>query len=139
MIKKLLSSTTLSINSTDLTALILRLSFGLLMLTHGFPKMLKLINGNLEFADPLGIGIVASLTLTVFSEVVCSILIILGLWTRFALIPLIITMLVAVFIVHANDDLGTKEMGLLYLFAYLSLFFLGSGKYSLDRLLDRTK
>ncbi|SHF76985.1 putative oxidoreductase [Flavobacterium segetis] len=139
MIKKFLLPASWSTNSPDFAALLLRLSFGLLMLTHGFPKMLKLINGNFEFADPLGIGIAASLTLTVFSEVICSILIILGLWLRLALIPLIITMIVAVFIVHANDDLGTKEMGLLYLFAYISLFLLGSGKYSLDRLLDKIK
>lgn len=137
MIQKLFSPTTWSANATDFAALLLRLSLGLLMLSHGIPKLMKLMNGNMEFGDPIGIGVPASLTLTVFAEVVCSILLVIGLWTRLALIPLIITMFVAVFIVHINDDLGTKELAFLYLFAYIALFLLGSGKYAIDAILKR--
>lgn len=137
MIQKLLSPTSWSTNAPDWASLILRLSLGLLMLSHGIPKLMKLMGGNMEFGDPIGIGVPASLTLTVFSEVVCSVLIILGLWTRLALIPLIITMLVAAFIIHINDDLGTKEIALLYLFGYCALFLLGSGKYAFDAVLKR--
>ena len=137
MIQKLLSPTSWSTNAPDWASLILRLSLGLLMLSHGIPKLMKLLSGNMEFSDPIGIGVPASLTLTVFSEVVCSLLIIIGLWTRLALIPLIITMLVASFIIHINDDLGTKELALLYLFGYCALFLLGSGTFSIDAALKR--
>lgn len=137
MIQKLFSPTSWSANATDWASLILRLTLGLLMLSHGIPKLMKLMNGTMEFGDPIGIGVPASLTLTVFAEVVCSLLIVIGLWTRLALIPLIITMAVAVFIVHINDDLGTMESALMYLLSYSALFLLGSGTYSMDAALKR--
>ncbi|MFV8336033.1 DoxX family protein [Flavobacterium sp. RSP29] len=137
MIQKLFSPTSWTVNATDWASLILRLTLGLLMLSHGIPKLMKLLNGTMEFGDPIGIGAPASLTLTVFAEVVCSLFIVIGLWTRLALIPLIITMAVAVFIVHINDDLGTMEAGLMYLLCYCALFLLGSGTYSMDAVLKR--
>jgi putative oxidoreductase len=137
MIQKLFSPSSWSANATDWASLILRLTLGLLMLSHGIPKLMKLLNGTMEFGDPIGIGVPASLTLTVFAEVFCSILIIIGFWTRLALIPLIITMAVAVFIVHINDDLGTMESALMYLLSYTALFLLGSGTYSMDAVLKR--
>ncbi|RDI58111.1 DoxX family protein [Flavobacterium glaciei] len=137
MIQKLISSSTWSAKATDWASLILRLTFGLLMLSHGIPKLMKLMDGNMEFGDPIGIGVPASLALTVFAEVLCSALLVIGLWTRLALIPLIITMAVAAFIVHIADDLGSMEPALLYLLSYCALFLLGSGKYSIDAVLKK--
>ena len=137
MIQKLLSPISWSANATAWASLILRLTLGLLMLSHGIPKLMKLVNGTMEFGDPIGIGVPASLALTVFAEVLCSLLIIAGLWTRIALIPLIITMAVAAFIVHINDDLGTIEPALMYLLPYIALFLIGSGTYSMDTVLKR--
>jgi putative oxidoreductase len=117
--------------------LILRLSIGVLMLTHGVPKLVRLLDGNLKFSDPIGIGSTASLILTVFSEVICSVLIFLGLGTRLASIPLIITMIVIIFIVHGNNPLLSQINLLLYLLGYIALLISGSGKYSLDYLLQR--
>ena len=139
MFQKLISPARWSADATDYTSLILRLTLGLLMLTHGYPKLMKLMSGDIKFGDPIGIGITASLALTVFAEFFCSLLLVAGLWTRLAIIPLIITMLVAVFIVHAQDGMSKKEAGLMYLFPYIALFFLGSGKFSLDALLRRNK
>lgn len=137
MLQKLFSPTQWSSNASDWASLILRLTLGLLMLTHGFSKLMNLTSGTMEFADPIGIGVPASLALTVFAEFLCSILIVIGLWTRLALIPLIITMLVAVFIVHQNDGLADMEHGLMYLLSYFALFLLGSGAYSIDAFLKR--
>lgn len=137
MLQKLFSPSTWSVNATDWASLILRLTLGLLMLSHGIPKLMNLMNGPVEFGDPIGIGVTSSLALTVFAEFLCSVLIVVGLWTRLALIPLIITMVVAVFIVHINDDLGKMEPGLMYLLSYCALFLLGSGTYSIDALLKR--
>ncbi|WP_414000314.1 DoxX family protein [Flavobacterium sp. W1B] len=137
MIQKLVSPISWSANAAAWSSLILRLTLGLLMLSHGIPKLINLINGNMEFGDPIGIGAPASLILTVFAEVLCSILIIIGLWTRLALIPLIITMAVAVFIIHINDSLGTMEPALMYLLSYCALFLLGSGTFSIDAVLKK--
>ena len=103
----------------DLSLLLVRLAAGGFMFTHGFGKLQKLVNGNFEFGDPIGLGPEISLGLTVFAEILCAFLVLVGLFTRLAVIPLIITMLVAVFIVHADHDFGKKELGLFYLINYL--------------------
>jgi putative oxidoreductase len=114
--------------------LVSRVLISVFMLTHGWPKLMRFFSeDSIRFADPLGVGVIPSLLLAVFSEVVCSLFIILGLGTRAASIPLIITMAVAAFVVHADDPFARKEMALLYLLAYIMLLILGSGKYSIDR------
>jgi putative oxidoreductase len=137
MLQKLLSTGRWSANATDWASLILRITLGCLMLHHGIPKLNKMLSGDMGFADPIGIGEPASLVLTVFAEFLCSILIVIGLGTRFALIPLIITMLVAVFIVHAPDSMDKKEHGLMFLLPYCALFLLGAGKFSIDAYLKK--
>jgi len=52
-------------------------------------------------------------------------------------VPLIITMLVAAFVVHSADGFREQEVALLYLLIYFTLFITGSGKYSLDRQLEK--
>jgi putative oxidoreductase len=123
--------------SMDAGLLILRLAVGGLMLTHGWPKLAGFTERMDRFADPLGIGSTSSLGLAVFAEVFCSVLLMLGLLTRLSLIPLIITMGVAVFVIHANDPFSKQELGLLYLLPYLTLFFTGPGKYSVDKMMGK--
>ena len=121
----------------DVWLLLLRLGVGAFMLTHGLPKLERLLEGNAQgFPDPIGLGATLSLVLTIFAEVICSVLIMLGLATRLASLPLIFTMLVAVFIVHVDDPFSRMEMGLLYLLIYFTLLVLGSGKYSVDRFIS---
>lgn len=122
-------------NSTSYNSglLLLRVGFSGMMLTHGIPKLLKMISGDFSFGDPIGIGEPASLVLAVLGEVLFPILVIIGFKTRLAAIPVIITMAVAAFIVHAADPLGTKEMAILYLIAFIAIALLGAGKYSIDK------
>lgn len=120
-------------NKMSFGLLIVRLVVGVLMLSHGMGKFENLIAGGIiQFPDPLGIGATYSLALAVFSEVFCSILIIFGLLTRFAAIPLLITMLVAAFIVHIGDGLAKQELALLYSILYIVVIISGAGKYSVD-------
>ena len=130
--------TNLNLPKTDFALLLFRLAIGGMMLVHGIPKLLQLFSGEeIVFANPLMIGDTASLALAVFAEVICSVLIILGLGTRLAVIPLIITMAVAILVVHVTDGFQAQELGLLYLICYLVLFYTGSGKYSLDYIFTR--
>ena len=78
-----------------------------------------------------------SLMLTIFAEFFCSILIVLGLFTRYAAIPLLITMIVAVFVIHAEDEIGDKEMAIIYLAVYVILILNGAGKFSVDKFISK--
>jgi putative oxidoreductase len=89
-------------------------------------------DGPIRFPDPIGVGATASLLLAVFSEVFCSILLIFGIGTRLAAIPLLITTLVAALIVHANDGFGKQELPLLYSAIYVVIAIAGAGKISID-------
>lgn len=116
----------------NLGVLILRLTLGCLMLTHGYPKFEKLLSGDTSFANPIFLGEATSLMLTVFAEFVCSLLLIFGFLTRPALVFLAVTMAVAVFIVHADDGMTKQELPFLYLAGYICLLFTGPGKFSVD-------
>ena len=112
---------------------LLRFTFSAMMLFHGIPKLLNLIQGTLMKSDPIGIGVLATTVLVVIAEAICPLLIIIGYKTRFASIPVIITMGVAAFIVHGADPIGVKEKALLFLFAFVAIALLGAGKHSVDR------
>ena len=121
-------------DQNHIAKLLLRIAFGGFMLTHGIPKMMKLFaGGEIQFADPIGLGATVSLILTVFAEVICAALILIGFKTKWATYPLIITMLVAAFIVHGNDPFGKKEFALLYAVWFLAISLLGACKFSIDR------
>jgi putative oxidoreductase len=116
--------------------LILRVALGVFMAgLHGWGKLGMLTDGAVAFADPIGIGVGASLVLATFAEFACSILLVLGLFTRLACVPLIVTMAVAAFIVHGGDPWGEKELAYIYLAGYLTLLLTGPGKFSVDALI----
>ena len=122
----------------DIALLIARVGIAALMLTHGIPKLMMLFSGApIQFPPVFGMSAEFSLVLTVLAEVFGSIFLLAGLFTRLAVIPLISTMLVAALLIHSADPLSAKEPALLYLTTYLVLLFGGSGKYSVDYLLQK--
>ena len=130
---KLLKSEAINI---DVSLLILRLSVGGLILLHGIGKLQDLTNGNTNFFDefdPCGFGGYTMLLLAVISEFLCSLLVIFGVFFRIALIPLIVTMVMAFFVFHANDDLMDKELPLVYLICLVVLMLSGAGKYKIAK------
>jgi putative oxidoreductase len=118
--------------------LLLRVGLGLMMfLGHGLDKLTGFADKAERFADPLGVGSTTSLALTVFAEVVCSVLLVVGLGTRLAALVLAFTMGVAAFVVHAGDDFGNREKALLYLAGYALLALAGGGRFAFDSLLPK--
>ncbi len=123
--------------SVDIVILLARVSIAVLMLVHGLPKLGMLFSAEpIQFPAVLGMTSELSLALTVFAEVFCSILLLVGFGTRLAAIPLIITMLVAVLYIHAADPFAKQELGIHYLLVYVLLLITGSGRYSIDYLLQ---
>ena len=121
-------------NINDLGLLLLRLSVGVVMLMeHGLPKMKNFTYLSQNFPDPIGVGSYLSVSLAIFSELFCSIFLIVGLFTRFNALMLFVTMAVAFFIQHGGDPFKAKELAFLYGVIYLVLIFTGPGKYAVDK------
>ena len=119
--------------SLNFGLLILRFGFSIGLITHGYGKFLRVINGNFNFSDPIGIGITPSLILASFGEFIAPIFIIVGWKTRLFCIFPAFTMLVAFIIAHDGDPFSRKEKSLMYLIAFIAIYFTGPGKYSLDK------
>jgi len=116
--------------------LILRIGISISMvILHGYPRLINFSEISTEFADPLGLGTVTSLALVIFAEFFCSLFLIFGLFTRWSCIPLIITMIVATFIVNGGKGFIFQEKSFVYLICYISLLINGGGYFSLDYLL----
>lgn len=122
----------------DIGLLCLRVCLGGFMLVaHGWKKLAKFSVLSSKFPDPIGLGSSVALSLAVFAEVGCALLLILGLWTRAAAVPLLVTMLVAAFVIHGGDPWKKKEFALLYAVPFLTLVFTGGGRYSLEAMLGK--
>lgn len=110
----------------------LRLIVGVLMLIHGVQKVSAYDVLSTTFPDPLGMGSQLSLNLAIFAEVLCSVAVICGFMFRLALIPLMVTMIVAGFLVTSAGGWAAQELPVLFLLIYALMFLSGPGRYSLD-------
>ena len=118
----------------DSAILFMRIFIGAMMLTHGIGKLQNynaIVN---SFPDPLGIGSAVSFTLITLTEVGCSVLIIMGLFTRLATLPLIFGMYVATFIAFPEKTFAEGELSFVYMGIYIMLLVSGGGRYALDAL-----
>ena len=131
-----MKKTLFSISSldTDLATLFLRLIVGGMFIYYGIQKIADYDKIALMFTDIIGIGAKLSFNLVIFAEFFCGLLIAIGCFTRFAIIPICFTMIIAYFVAHAKDPFLMKQLPFVYLLLCIPVFILGSGKYSLDYL-----
>jgi putative oxidoreductase len=135
-------------SASDWASLLLRLVFGGYMLAHGWPKVVRILEGNFTWVDPLGIGEGASLVGTMVGEFVCPAFVVAGVFTRWACVPVVFTMVVGLVLQHGadpwivwHDPLQhsggglSKEQPILYAAAFLAILVLGPGRFSLDAVL----
>ena len=113
-----------------------RIAFGLMLFNHGIEKWSAMESASLNFPDPLKIGSMLSFSLVIFAEVFCSVGFIFGALYRLCLIPMIITMAMATFVIHAKDPFAVKELALIYLVIFVLMFFTGPGRFSVDALVQ---
>jgi len=123
---------------TNLALLVLRLWLGSAMFfNHGLEKLVQFKSIAPEFPDPLGIGHSVSLALVMFAEVAGSVLLVMGLLTRFAALTLVIDLFVAFLTVHqaALSGKNSGELAFIYLSGFIVLLIAGGGMISLDKVL----
>lgn len=130
--KKILS-TRYTDTSFNIATLLVRISFGtLIFLNHGIPHLMNFSERSRNFYDPFHIGSRWSLLLVLFAELVCSLLLVIGLFTRLALLPLITNVAVVVFMLNKGKAFSESELALLYFAVFAGLLFVGPGRYSVD-------
>jgi putative oxidoreductase len=124
--------------TSDIAKLILRVSVGVMMLFHGFDKVINGIDGVKQLT--VSAGFLEFLAYSVFvGEVVVPIFILLGAYARAASLVLAFNMAVAIFLAYGNSlfSLGKHgapvfELPFLYLVMSILIFMLGSGKYAIN-------
>jgi len=129
---KKLFSTNYSDNAFNIALLILRAGVGLLMIPHGYQKLIHFSERKDSFMNFLGAGSTVTLSLVVFTELVCAGLLVLGLLSRFAALALVILTTVIVFKVNKGDIFGKGEVAMLFLLGSFTVLLVGPGKYSVD-------
>jgi putative oxidoreductase len=127
-----LFSTSYSASSINLALLVLRITGGIFIVPHGYDKLVHYQQYSPNFVDFLHLGPGLSLALTIFAEFFCGALIILGLFTRLATIPLLINMAVVVFVGEHADFFGKAEHGAMFFGIFLTILIAGPGKISID-------
>lgn len=131
MLYKILNTTT-NERQLSIGLLVLRLAVGVLMAQHGYQKLINFSAIEPKFMEFLGFSQSISLGLVVFAEFFCSLLLIAGLFTRMAALPLIVAMSVAAFHAHHGEIFGDGEKAFLFLAVYITLLLTGAGQYSAD-------
>jgi putative oxidoreductase len=134
--RKLLS-THYSAGAFHTAMLFLRITAGGLMLVHGYDKMVHFNETASHMMNFMGIGTKATTALVIFAEFFCSFVVMLGLFTRLACIPLIICMGVALFKTHNGDFFGKGQVAALFLICFIILLLLGAGKVSVDSMIGK--
>lgn len=130
-------STKYSAGAFNFAMLVLRLGLGILMLHHGYTKLIHFSGMKGNFINFLGLGSTLSLSLDIFAEFFCSIFLVLGLFTRLAVIPILIAMSVALIKVHHGELFGAGERAAIYLACTITILFCGPGKISVDGMIGK--
>ena len=107
-------------------------SSSIMIINHGWPKLMQYQNLAGVFPDPLGLGNSFSLSLAIFTEVLCAFFVLIGFFTRISAILLTTTMCVAFAIVHGPDGFEKKELAVVYGLVYMVIAFTGPGGWSFD-------
>lgn len=123
---------------SDIGKLILRLTVAILMLFHGYGKIIH------------GVGFIENMLIeknlpeilayaVYIGEVLAPIFLIFGYMTRLSAFTILCTMLVATYLVHQNDLFALTKFGApvletiyFYIFSCIAILFLGAGKIAVD-------
>ncbi|MGB6329661.1 MAG: DoxX family protein [Halarcobacter sp.] len=126
----------------DFALLVLRVFMGGTFLVYAIKKVQGFDNYVVLFSDKLDLPFpMINLYLVMAVEGIGGILLIFGFLTRVISLPLIITMLVAFFLVNLGNGFAASNFGVEVPLAYISILFLlfsfGSGRISIDNKIQK--
>lgn len=125
-------------NRASLLILSLRILLGLLLMSHGIQKWAQFDIMRTVFPDPIGFGSQFSLVLVIFAELFCSIFFIVGFFYRLVMIPMMITLGIAFFVIHNGSITLGGELAFIYLTVFIILYVTGPGKFSIDYFISQS-
>jgi putative oxidoreductase len=103
-----------------------------MFVNHGLPKIFHFSEFEKGFYNFLHLGSNLSLILSIIAEVFASALLVLGLFSRIAIILLLIDLGVAIFLVHSGQPVIRYEAAVLFFSGFLMILLIGPGKFSVD-------
>ncbi len=121
--------------SFNIAMLLLRVSAGALIMSHGYSNLVHFAEVKGRFMNFMGMGSTVSLSLVVFAEFFCSMFVIIGLFSRLVVLPLIVVMSVALVKAHDVDVFDEGEKPALFLACFMVILLCGPGKVSVDGLM----
>lgn len=127
-------------DTMDFALAFLRIFAGLAMLPYGWGKIERYesLRENF-FGNPIGIGDEPSLIVCIFQQIVCSVLLVLGVQSRFAAFMLFTNMAVAVKFHFFDPFCAVKALPTVFLAIYAFLTISGGGRFSVDTLIFRNR
>lgn len=121
-----------------LSLLVFRIAISVeLMAVHGLKKIGIGVEAAEQVPNPFGLPGEINQALAIASNLVFPVLVIFGLLTRLAILPVLAVTLSGYFVIHWHDSLWEKDMPFMYSIAFLLLGVLGPGKYSMDDLIHK--
>lgn len=126
---------------SNLSRLFIRLFVGVMLFRFGMRQMLSYSAISQSFPDVMGIDGHTALAVMIGIEIVCSLLIMVGLFSRFSCLPAMVPMVVAVnrmlSMANVSDiaDLGAMHpvyLPIMFLGVFVFIILAGPGKVSLD-------
>ncbi|WP_370649956.1 DoxX family protein [Leclercia sp. G3L] len=125
-----MNSHTQTLPRIDLGLFFLRIAGSLLLLyVHGLPKIVHFSEELTRIEDPFGFGPYFSLIPAIVAEVICPILILFGVATRLACVPIVAVLLVAMLVVHPGWSIAEGQFGWLLLIIFTTLAITGPGAW----------
>lgn len=104
----------------------------LLLHVHGIPKLVHYQQELARIDDPLGMGRALTLWCALLAEVLCPLLIAVGLFTRLAALPVVFLLAVSMALVHPDWSIAEGQFGWLLIIVFGTIALSGAGRYSMD-------
>lgn len=104
----------------------------------GYAFGIKPISEVAGFFEQLHIPIpMLSATISVYAQLICGVLFLIGLWVRPAALIMIVNFIVAIVAAHTHDPIEKSFAAWALLAMSVCLLFNGSGKFAIDKVLDK--
>ena len=130
-------SVSTSAGTFNFSMLVFRVVLSLeLMVVHGFKKIGIHVAEAEKVPNPLHLPEVINNAFAISANLIFPVLVILGLFTRIAILPILAVTLTGYFVLHWNDALLIKDTPFMYSLSYLLIMVLGPGRYSVDYFIE---